>query len=106
MLNCREFLSRVTDFSCGDLAVPQMRETKRHLVRCASCASYWTSYRATVALARQAYGESDQARIPEDLVSEILAAARTAPRSFSPVWQVVHLLSGVAAAPLLAFYLR
>jgi anti-sigma factor RsiW len=107
VLTCRELVSRLTDLSCGDLAVAQQRESKRHLARCESCASYWRSYRTTVALAREAYSEPGAGcgEIPPKLARGILAAARS--RGPSPLaWRLVHLLSGIAAGPLLAFYLR
>ncbi len=107
MLTCRDLVSRVTDLSCGDLTVSQERESRRHLARCESCASYWRSYQTTVALAREAYREpgAGWGEMPPKLVRNILAAARS--RSFSPAaWHLVPLFSGIAAGPLLAFYLR
>lgn len=104
-MTCEELVARLTDLSCGDLALSEERECKRHLARCESCASYWKSYRITVALGREAYREPGAGRgeMPAELVRSILAAAR-APSL--PVWRLVHLLSGIAAAPLLAIYLR
>jgi anti-sigma factor RsiW len=105
VLTCREAVARLTDLFCGDLTLSQERECKRHLARCESCASYWRSYRTTVALGREAYRKPGAGReeIPSELIRSILAAARA---SSLPVWRLVHLLSGIAAAPLLAIYLR
>ncbi len=105
MLTCREAVARLTDLSCGNLILSQERECKRHLARCRSCASYWRSYRTTVTLEREACREPGIGReeMPSELIRSILAAARA---SSLPVWHLVHLLSGIAAAPLLAISLR
>ena len=110
MLTCRQAIARLGDLSGRDLGREEIRESKRHLASCRSCSAYGRSYRVTVELAREAYRDPDgtgYAELPEALVGEILAAARTrlsdvAPRS----WHLVHLLSGIAAGPLLAFCLR
>lgn len=109
MLTCRELVTRLTDRSSGDVTPSEERESKRHLARCESCASYWRSYRTTVALAREAYREAGAGRgeMPAELARRILAAARS--RGFFSsftAWHLVRLLSGIAAGPLLAFYLR
>ena len=61
-------------------------------------------------LARQAHrapGGADGAELPEALLEEILAAARTRLSGLPPrAWHLVHLLAGIAAGPLVAFYLR
>ena len=108
MLNCREFISGVTELSCGSLAAAAERDTKRHLAQCGSCASYWRSYRTAVALARRAYclPDPETAETPEDLVNSVLLAARARRAGASGAWRLVNLLSGIAAAPLLAFCLR
>ncbi len=107
MLTCRGLVARLTDFSCGDLTLSEERESKRHLARCESCASYWRSYRTTVALEREAYRErgTSWGEMPAGLAREILAAARRRGSSV-PAWHLIHLLSGIAAGPLLAFCLR
>jgi anti-sigma factor RsiW len=107
VLTCRGLVARLTDFSGGDLTLSEERESKRHLARCESCASYWRSYRTTVALERQAYREpgAGWGEMPAELAREILAAARSRGSSL-PAWHLVHLLSGIAAGPLLAFCLR
>jgi anti-sigma factor RsiW len=106
VLTCRGLVARLTDFSCGDLTLLEERESKRHLARCESCASYWRSYRTTVALEREAYREpgAGLGEMPAELARKILAAAQS--RGSSLPWHLVHLLSGIAAGPLLAFCLR
>ena len=103
-------IARLPDLSRGSLAADEIRESRRHLARCGSCASYRRSYLATVALAREAFrapGGAGEAEMPEALIGEILAAARTRFSRFSPrARYLVHLLAGVAAGPLLAFCLR
>jgi anti-sigma factor RsiW len=109
VLTCREVIARLADLSCRNLAPEEMRESKRHLAACRSCAAYRRTYRATVNLAREAYRapESGGTELPEALIGGILAAARTRLSVLSPrTLHLVHLLSGIAAGPLLAFCLR
>jgi anti-sigma factor RsiW len=109
-MTCRGLIARLTDLSGGSLAANEVRESRRHLARCGSCAAYRRSYLATVALARKAFdapGAAGETEMPEALIKEILAAARTGFSRFSPpARHLVHLLAGVAAGPLLAFCLR
>jgi anti-sigma factor RsiW len=108
-VTCRGLIARLADLSGGGLAAGEIREGRRHLARCGSCAAYRKSYLATVALSREAFrapSGAEEAEMPEALVGEILAAAREA-FSLSPrARYLVHLLAGVAAGPLLAFCLR
>jgi anti-sigma factor RsiW len=110
LLTCRGLIARLADLSGADLAPEEIRESQRHLARCRSCAAYRRSYRLTVELAREAYrapGGADGAEMPEVLIEEILAAARTRLSGLSPrAWRLVHLLAGIAAGPLAAFCLR
>ncbi len=108
MLTCRETIDRLGELESRDLAPAERRETKRHLAGCEDCLAYWRSYRTTVALERAAYSEEDPAdlEIPEALVREVLASAPTVPGFLASAGYVVHILSGIAAAPLLAFWLR
>jgi len=109
VLTCRQAISRLTDVETGDLAAPERRATKRHLAACDGCLAYWRSYRTTVALERRAYdGEQAASDLvaSEDLVRRILAAARNAPAFLASARYAIHVLSGIAAAPLIAFWLR
>jgi predicted anti-sigma-YlaC factor YlaD len=103
-------IARLADLGAGERGLSVTRECRRHLARCPSCAAYRQSYRAAVALAREAYRSpagAERAELPEVLIAEILAAARRRLSDLSPrAWHLVHLLSGIAAGPLLAFYLR
>jgi anti-sigma factor RsiW len=106
-MTCRGLIARLGDLSCGGLAPKEIRKSWRHLARCRSCATYRQSYLATVELAREAFRAPGGAEMPEALIGEILAAARTTFARFSPrARYLVHLLAGVAAGPLLAFCLR
>ena len=97
----------LADLSGGELPAGEARESKRHLARCAPCAGYWRGYRTTVELEREAYRDVGPQELPEDLVGAILAVARRRLSGIPPrAWHLVHLLSGIAAAPLVAFYLR
>jgi anti-sigma factor RsiW len=109
-MTCRGLIARLADLAGGSLAADEVLESRSHLARCGSCAAYRRSYLATVALAREAFGApggAGETELPEALVGEILAAARTRVSRFSPrARHLVHLLAGVAAGPLLAFCLR
>jgi anti-sigma factor RsiW len=106
-MTCRGLIARLGEISRGGLAPEEIRETRRHLARCGSCAAYRRSYLATVELAREAFRAPGRAEMSEALVGEILAAARTRfPRVSPRARYLVHLLAGVAAGPLLAFCLR
>jgi hypothetical protein len=63
-----------------------------------------------VEIAREAYrvpAEAGETELPEAMIGRILAAARTRFSVRTPrAWHLVHLLSGIAAGPLLAFCLR
>ena len=108
MLTCRDAISRLADLEDGELARADRQNTRRHLAGCEGCLPYWRSYRTTVALARRAYSEEDPANLemPEELVGEVLAHARTLSRFLASARYAFHVLSGVAAAPLLALWLR
>ena len=106
-MTCREVIGGLEGLSGGGLPAGEARESKRHLARCAPCAGYWKSYRTTVALEREAYRDVGPQEVPEDFVRAVMAAARPGLSQSSPrAWHLVHLLSGIAAAPLIAFYLR
>ena len=107
-MTCRGLIARLGELSFGGgLAAEEIRQCKGHLARCESCAAYRRSYLTTVELAREAARAQGGAEMPEALVGEILAAARTRFSRFSPrARYLVHLLAGVAAGPLLAFCLR
>jgi anti-sigma factor RsiW len=111
VLTCQEAISRLADLEVGELDVGEKRGMERHLAGCRSCLSYWQSYRTTVALARRACSEEDARNLPmpEDLSRRILDRAGFGFQVSGfrkPVLHVVHLLSGIAAAPLLVFWLR
>jgi anti-sigma factor RsiW len=110
VLTCSGLLALLGDLCSGSLEPGELRESRRHLARCGSCAAYRRSYGETVALAREAYRGPEgvgPAEMPEALVEMVLAAARTRLSGFSPrARYLIHLLAGVAAGPLLAFCLR
>jgi anti-sigma factor RsiW len=106
-MTCRGLIARLGELPRGGRAPEEIRESQRHLGRCGSCAAYRRSYLATVDLARAAFPAEGRAEMPEALVGEILAASRRMFSRSSPrARYLVHLLAGVAAGPLLAFYLR
>jgi len=106
-MTCRGFIARLGEISGGSLTADEIRQSRRHLARCGSCAAYRRSYQATIRLAREAFRAPVETEMPEALVGEVLAAARTRLSRFKPrARYLVHLLAGVAAGPLLAFCLR
>jgi hypothetical protein len=108
VLTCREAIARLTFLEQGELALPDERATKRHLAACEGCLPYWRTYRATVVLERQAYAAEGRIglEVPEDFARRVLAAARNLTGFLTSARHAIILLSGVAAAPLLAFFLR
>ena len=111
MLTCREAISRLGDLEVGELDLGEKREMERHLTECRSCLSFWESYRTTIALARRACSQGDARDfpMPEGLTRKILDSVRfkfQVSAFRKPGFHVVHLLSGIAAAPLIAFWLR
>jgi anti-sigma factor RsiW len=106
-MTCRDLHDCLGDLLDGSLAPARRREAHVHLLQCADCSRSRESYVATVALARAVYApdvSSAQQDIPEDLVGQILAAARPH-RSPAAVWGLVQLISGIAASQLIVFYL-
>jgi hypothetical protein len=109
VLTCREAVSRLGGLEAGELDLAEKRETERHLAACGCCLSYWKGYRTTVSLARRAYPDGNGLPMPEGLTRRILDSAsfRSSVSGLrKPVFHVIHLLSGIAAAPLLVFWLR
>lgn len=108
MLTCRQAISRLEAHESGELVPTDRLETKRHLVRCESCLSYRRSYRVAVALGRAAYGRDDPAdlEMPDELARRILARTNARWAVLASAGHVIHILSGIAAAPLIAFWLR
>jgi len=106
-MTCREFQERLGDLFERRLPPIERREVQAHLLRCPECARSRRGYEKMVALTRAAYAPrpgDPEAAPPEEMVGRILAAARSK-RSPSARWGLVQLISGIAASPLIVFYL-
>ncbi len=75
---CREVYDFLDDYHAGGLDPLRNSAFERHLSLCPSCRHYVESYRRTVELEKEAFGEPD-APPPEELVNAILAIRRTEP---------------------------
>jgi anti-sigma factor RsiW len=79
-MTCREFVAFLVEYIEGSLDPAQAAAFEEHLSLCPGCVDYLDSYRATVALTRDAFCGADPelppAAIPEDLVRAILAARK------------------------------
>lgn len=76
---CREIYEFLDDYHGGALDPLRNSAFERHLSLCPSCAHYVDSYRRTVELEKDAFGEADTAPPPPELVDAILAIRRTPP---------------------------
>lgn len=77
MITCREFEDFILDYLEDALPARQRRVFELHIRVCRECRDYLAAYRDTLALAKGAFAEPDQALpedVPEDLVKAILAA--------------------------------
>jgi anti-sigma factor (TIGR02949 family) len=74
MSTCRETLEFLRAYVDGDLPDDERTVFERHLEACPPCVNYLDSYRATIALAREACEVDDVPRPPDELVRAILDA--------------------------------
>jgi Putative zinc-finger len=77
IVTCREFADFMGDYLSGELPPALRGAFDHHLSLCVNCQRYLASYRATVALGKQAFADADAALpadVPEELVKAILAA--------------------------------
>lgn len=78
-LTCREFAAFLMAYDDGELRPSERAAFDAHLSECPDCVTYLKSYRATVALGKQAFADEDgdaEGHVPEELVQAILAARR------------------------------
>jgi anti-sigma factor RsiW len=78
-LTCREFADFLMAYDDGELPPAERARFDAHLDECPDCVAYLQSYRATIALGKQAFADEDAAaadEVPEQLVQAILAARR------------------------------
>jgi anti-sigma factor RsiW len=74
-LTCRDLTTFLADYLAEDTSPEERSRFDAHLAECPECVAYLRSYRATIQLARGAFGEDPvPADVPERLVRAILAA--------------------------------
>jgi anti-sigma factor RsiW len=81
-LTCREVADFLMAYDDGELSPSERAAFDTHLAECPDCVAYLKSYRATVALGKQAFADESAAadeEVPEELVQAILAARRRQP---------------------------
>ena len=76
MKTCRETMEFLRAYVDGDLPDGERAIFERHLESCPPCVNYLDSYRATIALARDACGSDEVPRPPDELVRAILDARK------------------------------
>lgn len=77
-LTCREVTDFLGDYIAGELVAEVRAAFEAHTAACPECLAYLRSYRETIALARDAYRDEEQAaNVPEELARAILVARRT-----------------------------
>ena len=78
-MTCREATEFIMDYLAGQLDEDVVQRFERHLSRCPACRAYIATYRATLAMEREAFevaSSADEPEVPEDLVQGILLATR------------------------------
>jgi anti-sigma factor RsiW len=75
-MNCKHLLENLDDYADGKLSGWPRWRVRLHLWICRNCRRYLQTYKATIRLARRAFGDSSSADAPEDLVQSILSARR------------------------------
>ncbi|CAN5581762.1 hypothetical protein BH09PLA1_BH09PLA1_04980 [soil metagenome] len=73
MITCRELIDFLDDYIDGTMSAPQRRAVHEHLRVCRDCVNYLNSYRATIALGRDAFADK-HAPIPNDIPRELVRA--------------------------------
>lgn len=77
-ISCREVADFLDDYAAGLLSAERGAVFERHLALCTDCRRYLDSYRATLALGREALSGASQppSTLPPQLLEAILAARR------------------------------
>ncbi len=79
MITCSEFESFILAYLEDDLATRQKSVFELHLKVCRECREYLAAYRASLELAKGAFGKESSHLaddIPEDLVKAVVAARK------------------------------
>jgi len=80
MPTCHEVLDFLADYLDGSLPPEARAAFDRHLAVCPPCVAYLESYKATIALEKDAFrdsGERAVSAVPEALIRAILDARRS-----------------------------
>jgi anti-sigma factor RsiW len=72
-VTCREFADFMADYLSGELSADVRASFDRHLVLCANCQRYITSYEETVKLGKAAF-DDEKAAVPADVPEELVRA--------------------------------
>lgn len=85
-MTCRELIEFLDDYLAGDLPPESAARFHQHLAVCRSCVAYLDSYRATIALGRDAFRNNDMLPpdLPLGLLRAVLAAREARPNSITP----------------------
>jgi anti-sigma factor RsiW len=76
-MTCRDILDFLMDYEAGAVTAEERAVFEAHLGVCPPCVAYLKSYRITVELGKTAYGgEEAEPRMPDELVTAILAARK------------------------------
>jgi anti-sigma factor RsiW len=77
-VTCRDVTDAVSAYVSGELSAAERAGIDAHLPTCVDCANYVDAFRRTLALAEQAFDDTDcrQNDLPETLVNEILERRR------------------------------
>jgi len=75
-VTCHEVNELLAAYLDDELPAETRRAFSEHLTACRDCRAYLESYRATIALAKAAFGCDDpvSSTVPEELVAAILKA--------------------------------
>lgn len=77
MISCREVIDFLMDYDANELPPAQREEFERHLRVCPPCVAYLNTYRKTVELEKDAYGDcfcEKLGKLPDEMARAILAA--------------------------------
>lgn len=79
-MNCREAVELLAEHGAGEPAPTAGWRFKLHLWCCRHCRNYRATYDTTIRLEKIAFQEpdDDSAKVPEDLVTQIMSAVRGA----------------------------
>jgi anti-sigma factor RsiW len=75
-MTCRDLTGFLAAYVAHDLASDVQTTFERHLTLCVNCRRFLQQYEQTVAAGRAAFGQDDDAPVPDELVRAILSSIR------------------------------